>query len=547
MAEENTPISSIVNTIRTGMYGKDIREAIANGLKKCYDHVSGASIEDAIVRAEEASDSLSELVEESASAISGANAVVDDLSNAVIVSDEQPTDTRNKIWIKPQAEDTYRIASFEAYSELWDRVNELNNTYNSGHGGIKSIILDENYVDESEQSVLPVNRRIKRYVVTFADETQDDFVITSAVGPVDTLQENGIVVEYAKGVVNDGVFDKTPPPDEEGIWSETMPTLNPGDYLWIRTKNIYVSGNTSVIYSVSQFGKDGDNGVTSIKLGDDGDVKTGDVVIPLDSVPTENNTDHLVSSSGVWSFFNELKTNPEFINSPTAPTPPDNDDSAKLATTEFVNRAVKQVRLDTTAFLDSPEFTGVPTSTIPGSTDDAGNVLFSPNMIATTAYVQQKSEETVNSFLANNFAWPNFKISCPVITRPPMPKHFRGILLVVPAETSHMVKISTEDPNVFDLFLMIQANKENELKYTIFSDQSIGSGYDISVDDENTNKLMLMFNETGYTVIPDFSNNSGTSYVYKRYNFFVTDMVLYANLEDDPDRNVFISTGRSTT
>lgn len=102
-------------------------------------------------------------------------------------------------------------------------------------------------------------------------------------------------------------------------------------------------------------------------------------------------------------------TSPQFLGSPRAPTPPPQDRSTKLATTEFVARAVDQLgdeidhELEHTvrswnqrtgnvefrpsdlsavggAFLNSPHFTGVPTApTAPPHTDNA--------QLATTRYV----------------------------------------------------------------------------------------------------------------------------------------------------------------
>jgi hypothetical protein len=530
MAEENSGISRIVSAIRSAVYGKDIRKAIADGIEQCYERVSGSAIEAATDRAREASEDLTNLVTESSELMDTIAETIDDVDELVTVSEEQPTSEKNVIWIKPQPDVEHRIASYEAYSALWDYVNDLNETYNDGHGGVSSIVLDENYVDESEEQVLPINRRIRRYVVTFADGTQNSVLMTSPVGSVDTLQENGIVIEYAKGVVENGSFVKTPP--DENSWNQEMPSLDPGDYLWTRTKNVYKSGNVSTIYSVSKLGNDGVDGVTSIKLGSNGVAQTGDIVIPIDNIPTEGHTGQLISSAGVWTAIENLKDSPAFTGAPTAPTPPADDNSTKIATTEYVNRAFVDVAVDTETLFDSPNFTGTPTSVTPGSIGADGNVLYADNMIATTEYVQTETETIINKFLAANFGWPNLKTNIFVLAnKSARSSNYGGFSLYVPKSTFHLIKISSDNPDLFDEVLIVNSDSDNNVKYTSINSSDIGTAIDITVDGR---RMIFTHNETGMTFLEDKQS----------YVSYITDIVFYADLSDNPNRNVYVFGGR---
>lgn len=73
---------------------------------------------------------------------------------------------------------------------------------------------------------------------------------------IDALQ--GSKVDYQAGP------DGASPPS--GEWSETIPGVEPGQFLWTRTTMTYTSGKTVVSYSVSRQGADGANGKDAVTL-----------------------------------------------------------------------------------------------------------------------------------------------------------------------------------------------------------------------------------------------------------------------------------------
>lgn len=290
--DRSSVISNSVEAIRNAVYGKDVRNAIANGIELCYNYVSGQEAMDAAIRATEAVDRLQTVVDNSEETLNDLNDAVESANNLVVVSETQPTDPGNKIWIKPRADTEYRIATFEAYSELWDRVNAMNNVYEQGHGGIVSVDLDENYEDEDPYK--------KKYVITFSDGTTSNIFLsdgrTGSMGPIDTIES--INLYYCKGVINNGVLVKTPPTTG---WTTEIPNLSGGDYLWSQTLLTYSSGRISYLYGLSRQGTDGSGSMNSVKVGQNGAVMTGDVVLPFDYIPTAGHVDYLVSSDGVRS------------------------------------------------------------------------------------------------------------------------------------------------------------------------------------------------------------------------------------------------------
>jgi len=292
MAEEqNSGVSESVRVIRNAVYGKDVREAIANGLEICYSFTSGEAAIDAAIRATEAVDRLQSVVDGSEEALERIHEASENADKAVIISETQPTDEANKIWIKPRPDTEFKIATYEAYSELWNRLNIMNNTYEQGHGGIVSVEIDETYTDEN-------NPYKKRFTITFSDGTTSQFYMyngrTGDPGPIDTIES--VNMNYCKGIINNGVLVKTPPVTG---WNEEIPALSGGDYLWSQTILTYSSGRIGYIYGLSRQGRDGDGTMNSIRLGEDGDVMTHDVILPFDLTPTEGHVNYLVSSDGV--------------------------------------------------------------------------------------------------------------------------------------------------------------------------------------------------------------------------------------------------------
>ena len=477
-------IEQAIKNIREKTYGKEVRAAIADGLEYCFNRVSGGAVTEATAEARAAARQLSDIIDQSESAMQELQEVVENASQTIVVSAEQPTNPENKIWIKPESDTEYRVASFDAYSALWDHVNELNNTYNEGHGGIVSILLDEDYVDESEENIPEASRRIKRYVITYADGTESDFLMTNAFGPVDMIQENGVVIEYTKGVINNGNFVKTPPTGD-GVWSETLPTLDPGDYMWTRTTNLYVSGHTSTIYAVSQLGRDGNGQVRSVKLGDDGEVQTQDVVLPLDSAPTEGNTGSLVSSGGIWSALQSMKISPAFTGTPTAPTAAPGTNNTQIATTEFVNEAFVDVAIDSEELFDSPELTGVPTAPTPSLNDRS-------TRIATTEFCNDVAWKVYNETIAEHFAYPYFGMSHFYSYISSSTEH---ILFHIPPGSSHFITISSASPSYCSTTFIASCDLNNQITVS-----PLYSGSGVSFNSAYADGITMRVNNVETTV-----------------------------------------------
>lgn len=327
MADKKSEITNNLETIRKGIYGKDVREAIASGLELCYDYAGGQAILDDI-------DRLEGVVSDSENAINKLREAASTADDLVIISDTQPTSPDNKIWIKPQAENEYKVASFAAYEELWNRMNEVEGTYQQGHGGIASITLDSSYSD-------PEDSTKKKYIIAYTDESTDEIYIHDGAkgdpGPQDSIL--GCEVKYHLGVMNNGVLDPNPPLTG---WTTTMPAIRGGQYLWTQTVIHYVSGQEAYHYGINYMGIDGSGAVDGIKIGSDMvDTLTGIVTIPLDSTPTAGHSINLMSSAAIKSALDNLLINTALTGTPTAPTPTDqNDSSTAIANTSFVHSVV---------------------------------------------------------------------------------------------------------------------------------------------------------------------------------------------------------------
>ena len=153
-----------VKKIRNAAYGKEVREAIAKGLEICYGYTSGEAADIAADRANRAAAAVEESISSAAAATESVQSALGNLDSIVQVSQTQPSAAQNKIWIQPQDETEYKVATFAAYEALWSRMNEVNTVYEQGHGGVVSITLDESYVDLSDLLK-------KRYVVAYSDGT----------------------------------------------------------------------------------------------------------------------------------------------------------------------------------------------------------------------------------------------------------------------------------------------------------------------------------------------------------------------------------------
>lgn len=72
-----------------------------------------------------------------------------------------------------------------------------------------------------------------------------------------------------------------------GSWSENVPSVTPGNFLWTRTQLTFNDGSTVTSYSVSRYGIDGTGAVSSVN-GQSPDVN-GNVALTANNVPTSDN------------------------------------------------------------------------------------------------------------------------------------------------------------------------------------------------------------------------------------------------------------------
>lgn len=324
-----------VKQVRSATYGKDVREAIATGLELCYKYTSGETAIEAAERANAAAAAVEQVIGSAEETLEDLQRAVANVDDIVKVSEDQPTEPENKIWIQTQSDTEYKVASFAAYEALWNRMNEVDEVYQQGHGGVVSIVEDEEYEDPDDTGLR------RRYIITYSDGTTSEFFVNDGpagpVGPLDQVE--GTAIYYHKGILENGVLVQTPPDDG---WSSTIPQdMAAGDYLWTQTIVTYESTKEAYIYGLTFWGLNGSGAVNSVKLGANGSALTGDIVLPVDSAPTQN-SGNIVSSGGVYAALQNYagKSSPAFTGTPTAPTPPEGDSSTKIATTDFVMNAL---------------------------------------------------------------------------------------------------------------------------------------------------------------------------------------------------------------
>ena len=361
-------IADNIALVRNATYGKEVREAIARGLELCYGFTSGETAIEAAERANAAAEAVEEITEESRVALTELERAVANIDDIVKVSTSMPTEPENKIWIHPQDETEYKIATYSAYEFLWDQMASMYNTYAQGHGGIVNIERDTGY-DDGDQHLE------RRYVITYSDNTTGEFFVKDGpvgpVGPTDTI--TGVQIFYHQ--VRENEFTPTPP---DGPWVDNLPTLIPGAYLWTLSKILYSSGAQAYIYGLTKMGQDGANGkdgtgaVNSLTVTNGtasgyaiNTPMAGDIKIAVDTTPTEN-SNKMITSGAVYTALQNAGTleSPEFTGTPTAPTPNSGNNSTQIATTAFVQDALamksvsaKQVSLtmndDTLTYLNS--------------------------------------------------------------------------------------------------------------------------------------------------------------------------------------------------
>lgn len=388
----DSEITRNVEQVRNATYGKDVREAIARGLELCYGYTSGETADEAAQRANTAAERVEGLIDDSEQAVEEVQQALDDIDDIVKVSTEQPTESTNKIWIQPQDDTEYKVATFAAYEVLWNRMNEINQTYEQGHGGIVSIVLDSNYLD-------PTDSYKKRYIITYSDETTGEFFVnngrTGEQGPIDTI--TGTTIYYHKGVTSGGNLVTTPPSTG---WSTNIPDMSAGDYLWTQTVLTYASTAEAYIYGLTRWGLNGRNGidgsgaVNAVALGVDGEDlpnTEGTVRIPLDQTPSAG-SGSLLTSGAIHTAISTISqavenmaplASPEFTGLPRTVTPENSDESTRIASTAFVHGLLNEnlprqisvtMRDSDLEYLDSSitedtycMFAGINPSDLPGS------------------------------------------------------------------------------------------------------------------------------------------------------------------------------------
>ena len=116
----------------------------------------------------------------------------------------------------------------------------------------------------------------QRTVTTMADgskTTSDPVCIQGAAGTDGTsVSVTSNTVTYATSTSG------TVPPES---WSETIPDLQPGEYLWSRTVTEYSDGTESVSYGVSYQGENGTNGTDGANGTDGNGIVSSTVVYQI--------------------------------------------------------------------------------------------------------------------------------------------------------------------------------------------------------------------------------------------------------------------------
>lgn len=329
MAASST-FTNLVKQIRNAIYGKDVREAIANAIEICYDSSSGDVALDAADRANQAAANANTISATIDGKLSDIDNGLMNLNNIVKVSDEEPVEDQNKIWVQRNDTTEYKIPTFAAYEELWSRFQNISAIYQNGHGGVESITKNNSYSNPQD----PLERE---FVIDYSDGTSSTIHIrdgeTGPRGPRDIV--TNVAIWYASGEVN-GVFTGQPPVDG---WQNTVPEIDPGKHLWIRTVLTYESGAESYIYSLSRMGVNGTGAVNSVAIGQNGTLLDQDVKLPIDSVPTAN-SGNLMTSGDIYIALQQVLLSPALSGTPTAPTAADGDNSQQIATTAFVSAAL---------------------------------------------------------------------------------------------------------------------------------------------------------------------------------------------------------------
>ena len=116
--------------IRQAVYGREVREAIADGIEHCYDDVSTSTT---------LADGAAERANTAAARSEDINEELGDNADAlVLVQDTQPVEEFNKLWIKPGSEE-YQVPTYGEFEDLEEEVTELKGAINGWGGGTRDV------------------------------------------------------------------------------------------------------------------------------------------------------------------------------------------------------------------------------------------------------------------------------------------------------------------------------------------------------------------------------------------------------------------------
>lgn len=105
-------IEQDVRQIRQAVYGREVREAIADGIEKCYDDVSSAK-----TIADDSSAAATAAATSANTAAAAATTAAQNANDIVLVQADQPTAAGNKLWVKPESEE-YQVPTYDEFEDL---------------------------------------------------------------------------------------------------------------------------------------------------------------------------------------------------------------------------------------------------------------------------------------------------------------------------------------------------------------------------------------------------------------------------------------------
>ena len=175
-----------------------------------------------------------------------------------------------------------------------------------------------------------------------------------------------------------------------GTWSETIPTVTPGNFLWTRTQLTFNDGTTITAYSVSRYGIDGSGAVSTVNnVNPDGN---GNVALAASDIPTSD-------SSTVQAHLTDIESDLTSVSNRTSAL-----ETAKIPSGGAAGKAlVKASSTDyDTAWGDAGGalyFTSVPISAM------TGNIATVSNAAITSDYVLTSITFANSNYITSNVTW----------------------------------------------------------------------------------------------------------------------------------------------